>query len=103
MDEIDSESIPPSKKKQKKLKVLRTQVNIRKKVLKQNINIPFSTARKQRTVPEIINDLKKCIAEHPQQNQSSATHDHMYTDPFSLVGKEINHRFMLESGEEEWF
>ena len=103
MDEIDSESIPPSKKKQKKLKVLRTQVNIRKKVLKQNINIPFSKARKQRTVPEIINDLKKFIAEHPQQNQSSATHDHMYTDPFSLVGKEINHRFMLESGEEEWF
>lgn len=68
MDEIDSESIPPSKKKQK-LKVLRTQVNIRKKVLKQNINIPFSKARKQRTVPEIINDLK-FIAEHPQQNQS---------------------------------
>ena len=84
MDEIDSESIPPSKKKQK-LKVLRTQVNIRKKVLKQNINIPFSKARKQRTVPEIINDLKKFIAEHPQQNQSSATHDHMYTDPFSLT------------------
>ena len=33
MNEIDSESIPPSKKKQK-LKALRTRVNIRKKVLK---------------------------------------------------------------------
>ena len=65
MNEIDSESIPPSKIGQKKLKVLRTQVNIRKKVLKQNINITFSKARKRRPLPDIVNDLKKFITENP--------------------------------------
>ena len=101
MNEIDSESIRPSKKKQKKLKVLRTQVNMRKKVLKQNINIAFSKARKQRPLPEIISDLEKFIAENPAHIPSPATP--MSTDPFSLVGKEIHHRFIVESGEEQWF
>ena len=27
----------------------------------------------------------------------------MSTDPFSLVGKEIHHGFIVESGEEQWF
>jgi hypothetical protein len=101
MNEIDSESIPPFKIKQKKLKVLRTQVNIRKKVLKQNVNITFSKARKQRPLPDIINDLKKFIAKNPAHDPSPATP--MPTSPFSIVGKEIQHRFIVESGEEQWF
>ena len=101
LDEIDSESISPSKRKQKKLKLLRTQVNIRKKVLKQRINISFSKTRKQRPLPEIVNDLKKFIAENPNHDPSLLTLPS--TDQFSLVGKEINHRFIVESGDEQWF
>ena len=103
MNEIDSESIPPSKTKQRKLKVLRTQVNIRKKVLKQNINITFTKARKQRPLTDIINDLKKFITEYPAHDPLPATPMPTDHDPFSLVGKEIQHRFIVESGEEQWF
>lgn len=96
LDEIDSESISASKKRQEKLKLLRTQVNIRKKVLKQKINIPFTTLK-----DESNDHFPKCIAENPNQDSSSSTLPS--TDPFSLVGKEINHRFIVESGEEQWF
>ncbi len=101
LEEIDSESISPSRKKAKKIELLRTQINIRKKVLKQNINIVFSKARKQRPLADIVNDLKEFIADNPNHDPSLPTLPS--SDPFSLVGKEINHRFILECGEEKWF
>lgn len=101
LDEIDSKSISASKRRQEKLKLLRTQVNKGKKVLKQKINIPFTKGRKQRPLSEIVNDLKKFIAENSNLDPSSSTPPS--TDPFFLVGKRINHRFIVESGEEQWF
>ena len=45
-------------KKSKKLAVIRTQINIRKKVLKQSINIVLTHAQKQRPVPELVEELQ---------------------------------------------
>ena len=47
---VDAENLSAQKKKAKKLAILKVQVNIRKKVLKQNVRIPLSHARKQRSV-----------------------------------------------------
>lgn len=69
-------------------------MNIRKKVLKQGVNISFTKGWTQRSLPEIVNDLKKFSDPAPSTLPS--------TDPFSLVGKEVNHRFIVES-EEQWF
>lgn len=48
LDEIDTSNSTISKKKTQKLSLLRTQVNIRKKVLGQVIHITFSHFKKQR-------------------------------------------------------
>ena len=42
LSEIDTSNNTTSKKKAQKLSVLRTQINIRRKVLGQDIHIPFS-------------------------------------------------------------
>ena len=60
ISDIDKEQISISKKKKKKITLLKTQVNIRKKLLKEKIQITFSQSRKQ--LP--INDLVKELAEH---------------------------------------
>ena len=60
---IDRESISKSKKSQKKLMLLKTQIKIRKKILNQKIRIAFSHCRKQRPLHEIAKDLSVLIAE----------------------------------------
>ena len=46
LSEIDEESVSAAKKRQKKLALLREQINVRKKVFQQSINIPFTTKGK---------------------------------------------------------
>lgn len=58
LSEIDSGSgISSSKKKSKKLQLLRTQINIRKKILHQQIAIVFTQSRRQRPFDDIARDL----------------------------------------------
>ena len=52
LSEIDEESISVVKKGRKKRALLREQINIRKKVFKEAINIPFTTKGKQRPLSE---------------------------------------------------
>ncbi len=46
LSEIDGEIISTAKKAQKKCTLLREQINIRKKVFQESINIPFTTKGK---------------------------------------------------------
>ena len=74
------------------------QINIRKKVLGQRIKIPFSQHGKQRPLAVIIKELADFIAANPHSGAAS-----VLSDPSSLVGKEILHKFQIDSGEESWF
>ena len=54
LSDIEQENITSAKKAQKKRKIIREQIDIRKKVLSEKIKIPFSKNRKQRALAEII-------------------------------------------------
>lgn len=79
-----------------KLKLLRTQVNIRKKILKQEVPVTFTHSRKQRPVNRIIDELAEFIA----NNSSPAS---VLRSPASLIGKPIKDRFIVEESEDKWF
>lgn len=91
--EIEEESISATKKAQKKRKTIREQIDIRKKVLSENISIPFSKNRKQRPVSEVIKDFMQYLREHCADSESTSD---------SLVVKRIQHRFETD-GEEQWY
>ena len=100
ISDIDKEQISISKKKKKKITLLKTQVNIRKKLLKEKIQITFSQSRKQ--LP--INDLVKELAEHIAANSLPPEYSALISNPFLLVGKSISHKFELEETcEEKWY
>ena len=68
LSEIEEENISSTKKAQKKRKIIREQIDIRKKVLSEKINIPFSKNRKQRAVAEIIKDFMQYLREHSRND-----------------------------------
>ena len=68
-------------KKAKKLGLLKLQVKLRKKVLKENIKIFFSRLGKHRLLDDILQDLGRFV------DCSSTSHG--FLDGFSLVGKRI--------------
>ena len=98
MLEIEKESISDSKKNQKKLAVIREQVNIRKKVLGQKINVPFSNKGKRRPLADIMEQfsthLLPCSA-------STCTSSPVHSSE-SLVGRRVSHKFEVDE-EEKWF
>ena len=89
---IDLENLSAQKKKAKKLSILKVQINIRKKMLKQSIRIPFSAARKSWPVNEIFEELEHFIDNNPLPD----------IDPLSMVGRHIRHKFVAE-GDTEWY
>ena len=92
--EVDKSNVSASKKKAKKLDILKTQVRIRKKVLKQGIRITFTQSRRQRPLEEIIKNLSDFIAENPLDIPDAA----------SLIGRRICHKFELaETHQEQWY
>uniref|UniRef100_A0A1X7TAG3 Uncharacterized protein n=1 Tax=Amphimedon queenslandica TaxID=400682 RepID=A0A1X7TAG3_AMPQE len=96
IQEIDKKDISESKKISEKLKLLRTQINIRKKVLKQVVHIAFTQSRKQRPIHQIIQELSDFIL--------ASKCDKIPSNPSSLIGKVIQHKFQLEDTHEEvWF
>lgn len=100
ISDIDKEIITISKKKAKKLKLLRAQINIRRKLLKQKIQITFSHSRRQRPICEIINELTDFI----DANSIPPEYSVILSDPYLLVGRSISHKFeMEETREEKWF
>ena len=77
---VDKNNVSASKKKAKKLDILKTPVRIRKKVLKQGICITFTQSRRQRPLEEIVKNLSDFIAENPPDIPDAA----------SLVGRRIH-------------
>ena len=98
LSEIDDETISAKKKREKKLVLLREQINIRKKVLKQKVKIPFTHNRRQRQLTDIIRELSDFIA----MNSGDSYPDSEIHAPESLVGKKVLHKFEVE-GEEKWY
>ena len=89
---IDDEYCNKAKKNTKKTKLLRNQIEIRKKVLMQDISIPFSHSKKKRPLSQIIKELADYI--------TSISHK----DPSTLVGKQVKHKFKDEdTDEEQWY
>ncbi len=91
MEEIDAESTTAAKKKSKKLTVIRTQIGIRKKILKQNINILLTRSRKQRPVDDILEELTDFI-------RKNSVFSEMLQHPHDLIGSRIKHRFEMDEG-----
>ena len=79
--DIDATENTASKKRALKLSLLRTQINIRKKVLGQNINITFSHLRKQKPLHIIIQEMSDFL------NQDYHVNSKFTQDPNALVGK----------------
>ena len=96
IQEIYNEDLSRMKRIAQKLTLLRTQINIRKKVLKQDIRIVFTHSRKQHPINEIIQELSDFKA--------ADKCDSIPCNPSSLIGKLIRHKFELEGTYEEvWY
>ena len=94
---IDESELSAAKKRDKKMSLLKDQINIRKKVYKENIRIPFSQGGKKRPVATIASELMEFMA------SSELSSKHCDVDPATLVGKSIEHKFELDGGEFKWF
>ena len=90
--EIGSEPITASKCRAKTLTLLKTQIEIRKKILNQVVRIPFTASRKQRSISEIIQELSDLI----DRNTAASKYSHFIKDPKALVGHQIKQRFVVE-------
>ena len=66
LSDIDSEDISDKKKTGKKRALLRDQINIRKKLLQQKIQIPFTQNRRQRPLREIVSELSDFIDDNSE-------------------------------------
>ena len=92
LESIDDEDVSKTRRNTKKTKLLREQIDIRKKLLMQDINIPFSHSKRKRPLGQIAKELAVHI------NSLSNK------DPNAMVGKEIKHKFKDEdTGEERWY
>ena len=98
IEEIENESCSSSKKKTKQYALLREQINIRNKLLDQDIHIVFSQARRKRPVEEI----KKELAEFIESTTASVVHE-VTNNGHALVGKCISHKFEVDTAEEKWY
>ncbi len=97
LSEIDTSNNTTSKKKAQKLSLLRTQINIRKKVLGQDIHITFSHLRKQRPLNTVIQELSDYL------DRDFATRPKYVQDPSAMIGKNICHLFKINERETKWF
>ena len=95
---IESREITATKKKQEMRSLLSNQIKIRKKLLKQDIDIKFSNSRRERPLSEVILELSCYIDEHIDDLPP------FLSDPYMLVGRRISHKFETEEGTEvQWY
>ena len=89
---IDEESMSAAKKKNKKVSLLKTQIQIRKKVLCEALSIAFTCNRKQRP----LNDIVKELCDHIDKTKLPVECAPFITNPISLIGRKVKHRFEEE-------
>ena len=96
LTDVDAEVSVERERKAKKLALLKLQVKMRKKLLKQDIRIFFSRSGKQRPLDDIVQEIGRFI--------DSSTTSLEFANGFLLVGKRINHRFELEDTHvDKWY
>ena len=95
LSQIDAADLSEGKKRSEKVRLLKTQINIRKKVLNQNIRIVFSRSRQQRPINEIIHELSDFIKENTPFTE-------ILQNPESIIGSRVSHLFVI-NGKEEWY
>jgi len=95
LDEVDDMNITSLKKTQQKLAIVKEQITLRKKVLGQNIAIPFSVHGRKRSLQDITEELIDHMQTHSYTNPK-------IEDPNDLVGKQIFQNFLCE-GREKWY
>ncbi len=93
--QIEASNSTAAKRKSATIQLIKTQINIRKKVLNQNIRIVLSHARRQRPLRDVIEEL--CIF----ISQNTPFFD-ILQNPKGIVGSQIKHRFVIDS-ETKWF
>ncbi len=89
---VDKKNASATKKRTCKIEILRTQVQIRKKVLGQTLPIKFTSNRKQRPLCDITNELCDFITKMPIPENLSF----FFEQPASLIGRRIKHKFQDE-------
>ena len=89
-----------AKRKQKKTELLKEQVKYRKQLLKQNVKVVFTSNGKQRPLTELIKEIEEIIVAYKGQTVNTATTTTI--DATALVGKKINHKFIVDE-EEIWY
>ena len=73
--------------------------------MNQKVPITFTHLRKKRPLPELIREVKEFIASSDVHDIDAPLALHEHTDPFSLVGRRVYHRFIDESNSdsEDWY
>ena len=97
----ENPTLSNSKNKTKKIELLKEQVKYRKQLLKQNIKLVFTINGKQRPLTELVTEVEEIIREYQGQNVNTANTT-TGTDATALVGKRINHKFVVDE-EEVWY
>ncbi len=92
VSDIDHMTSSYPKKKRDKLSLLRSQLNIWKKILKRNINIPFTYSRAQRPLDVIVQELGDYIEESDLPPFVSS----IVSNPTSIIGKNVKQKFEHE-------
>ena len=93
----ENPTLSNSKKKATKIELLKEQVKYRKQLLKQSIKVVFTSNGKQRPLTELVKEVEE-IREFKEQSVNTA-HTTTSTDATALVGKRINHKFVVDEEE----
>ena len=102
LSEIDEEGKGTAAKRgQKKRALIREHISIRKKVLQENINIPFTTKGKQRPLSDIVKEFSAHLQCDGHGTCSVVANTRSYTSE-SLVGRSVLHKFEVDN-EGKWF
>ena len=97
LSNIKDEGLSTRKENEKILNLLKEQVRIRKKLLKQKTSITFTSNGRKRPLSLLVAEVQKLIGDSPVSG------DHADSDPHTLVGKTIMHKFLVDNEEEQWF
>lgn len=93
--QLEAANSTAAKRKSATIQLIKTQINIRKKVLNQNIRIIFSHARQQRPLSQVIEELSVFISENTPFMD-------ILQNPEGIVGSQVNHQFVID-GQTKWF
>ena len=93
--------ITAARKRTKKIQVLKTQVQIRKKVLSQNVPITFTVNRRQRPLEDLAKELSDFI--RVTDLGLPPRYAAIIEQPMKLIGKSIKQKFLNDDEDHDSF